>query len=421
MSTLGERLAHAWNAFMDKEPTYSYTGEAYSSSSRPDRVRMKYGNDRTIVTSIYNRIAVDASAVDIRHVRVNTNGTYMDDINDELNYCLSVEANSDQTGRALIKDTILTMFDEGCAAVVPVDTDINPKLGDRFIIKTLRCGIIREWYPEKIKVELYNEKIGRRQDVIVRKCDVAIIENPFYLVMNSPNGISKRLIRKLALLDVLDEKSCSGKLDVLVKLPYTLKNPLRKQEAEERRAELEAQMNSKAGIGYIDATEQIVQLNRPIENNLMAQIEFLTRMLYSQLNINEDLLNGKATEQVNLNYNNSTLNPILTAIKEEFIRKFLSKTAITQGQSIEYFKKPFNLVPLSNIADFGDKFTRNEILTSNEMRAIIGMKPSNDPNANELRNKSLYPEEGGLPDNMQYAPGSQELQNEGENIEKEEY
>lgn len=392
MPTLGERLSHAWNAFMNRDPTFSQN-EGYSSTTRPDRIRLNYGNDRTIITSIFNRIAVDCAAVDIRHVRVDENGRYLDEIRDsKLNYCLSVEANRDQTGRNLIQQTVMTMFDKGCVAVVPVKTSFNPNITDSYEIKELRAGTIEEWYPQKIKVSIYDEDTGIYKSIIVKKDNAAIIENPFYSLMNAPNGILRRLVRKLSVLDSLDDKTLSGKLDILMRLPYTLKSDARKIQAENRRKELEDQMNSKLGIGYIDSTEQIVQLNRPLENNLMSQVEYLTRMLYSQLG-DEEIFKQKANEQVMLNYYTHTIEPIMVAITEEMHRKFLSKTAITQGQAIAFFRDPFKLVTINNIADIGDKFTRNEILTSNEVRAIMGMKPSKEPNADELRNKSLYPED----------------------------
>lgn len=396
MPTFGERLAHAWNAFMNKDPTI-YQNEGYSSYSRPDRVRLNYGNDRTIITSIYNRIAVDCAAVDVRHVRVDENGRYKDELrNSSLNYCLSVEANRDQTGRNLIQNLVMTMFDKGCAAVIPVKTSFNPNVSDSYEIKELRVGTIEEWYPDKIKVLVYDEDRCMDRSIIVKKDNAAIIENPFYSLMNAPNGILRRLIRKLAILDTLDENTVSGKLDLIMQLPYALKSDLRKEQASKRRKELEDQMNSKLGIGYIDGTEKIIQLNKPLENNLMSQVEYLTRMLYSQLG-DEEIWKGKASEQVMLNYYTHTIEPIMVAISEEMHRKFLSKTAITEGQAIMFFRDPFKLVTINNIADIGDKFTRNEILTSNEVRSLIGMKPSKEPNADELRNKSLYPED--MPEN----------------------
>lgn len=392
MPTLGERLAHAWNAFIDTDNNLNQNESNYSYS-RPDRVRLNYGNDRTIITSIYNRIAVDCSSVDIRHVKVDENGRYLEEVKpSKLNYCLMIEANKDQTGRNLIQDLVMTMFDKGCAAVVPTVTDFNPDISDSYIIREMRVGTIESWGSEKVRIKVYNEKKCMDQIITMKKDHVAIIENPFFSVMNAPNGILRRLVRKLAILDTLDDKTLSGKLDIIMQLPYTLKKELRKKQADERRKELEEQMNSKLGVGYIDATEHIIQLNRPLENNLMSQVEYLTRMLYSQLG-DEDIFKGKASEQVMLNYYTHTIEPIMTAITEEFNRKFLSKTAITQGQAIKFFRDPFRLVTINNIADIGDKFTRNEILTSNEVRSLIGMKPSTEPNADVLRNKSLYPEE----------------------------
>lgn len=408
MLSLGERLSHAWDAFMNRSPTESYESTANASFFRPDRVRLNYGNDRTIITAVYNRIAVDCAAIDIRHVRVDENGRYLEGISSKLNRCFSIEANNDQTGRNLIQDIVLTMFDEGCVAVVPVQTSFNPEKSQGYEIEKIRAGKIVEWYPEKIKVELYNEKIAKKQCIIVKKDNCAIIENPFYSIMNAPNGILRRLTRKLAVLDTIDDKSCSGKLDMIIQLPYTLKSDLRKQQAEVRRKELEDQMNSKLGIAYTDATEKIVQLNRPLENNLMTQIEYLTRMLYSQLG-DEEIFSGKANEQMMQNYYTHTVEPIMVAITEEFTRKFLSKTAITQGQTIKFFRDTLKLLPLNSIADMGDKFTRNEIMTSNEVRSLLGMKPSQEPSADELRNKALYPmDQQGYDDQSQYYDQSQD-------------
>lgn len=390
MPTFNERLAHAWNIFTGKEPISQ--NEGYVSYTKPDRVKVNYVNDRTIITSIYNRIAVDCASVDIRHVDVDENGRYVKEKDTSLNYCFSIEANKDQTGRNLIQDLVMTMFNVGCVAVVPTRTSFDPNETDAYKIEELRVGIIKQWYPEKILVTVYDEDRCIDKDIYVAKRNAAIIENPFYSIMNSPNGILRRLVRKLSVLDQLDDKSLSGKLDLLIRLPYTLKSDARKEEAKKRRQDLEEQMSSKLGIGYIDGTEQIVQLNRPLENNIMPQIEYLTRMLYGQLG-NEDIWNGKASEQVMMNYYTHTVEPIMVAITEEFNRKFLSKTAITQKQRIMFFRDPFKLVTINNIADIGDKFTRNEILTSNEVRALIGMKPSSEPNADELRNKSLYPED----------------------------
>ncbi len=409
MPSIGERLAHAWNAFMNKDPTdFQNAGTSYYY--RPDRIRMNTSNDRTIVSSIYNKIAVDCAAVDIRHVRVDENGRYLNEMKSRLNRCLTVEANADQTGRNLMQEIVMTMFDEGCVAVVPTDTTFNPNVSDGFEIEKLRCARIIEWYPQLIKVEVYDERSAIKKQILVRKENCAIIENPFYSIMNEPNGILKRLIRKLAILDTLDEKTCSGKLDLIIQLPYTLKTDLRKQQAEQRRKELEDQMNSKLGIGYTDATEHIVQLNRPLENNLMSQVEYLTRMLYGQLG-DEEIWLRKANEQTMLNYYTHTVEPILTAVTEEYKRKFLSQTAITQGQSIMFFRDSFKLVPLNSIADIGDKFTRNEIMTSNEVRAVLGMKPSKEPNADELRNKSLYRENN----NNQVVDNNQNIQEGGNN------
>lgn len=392
MPSIGDRLAHAWNAFMNKDPTIWNQNVGESSYIPPGRVKVNYGNDRTIVTSIYNRIAVDCAAIDIRHIRVDENGRYKEELKTSLNRCFSIEANADQTGRNLVQAIVTMMIEEGYAAVVPTDTSFDPLQSDSYTIDKLRVGKIIEWFPDRVKMEVYNELMSRNQIVMMMKKDVAIIENPFYNIMNAPNGILKRLTRKLAILDTLDDNALSGKLDLIVQLPYTLKSDLRKNQADARRKELESQMNSKLGIGYIDGTEKIIQLNRPLENNLMVQVEYLTRMLCSQLG-SEEIWQGKANEQQMLNYYTHTIEPIMVAITEECTRKFLSKTAITQGQAVKFYRDPFKLVTIENLVDLGDKFTRNEILTSNEVRSIIGMKPSKEKNADELRNKSLYPEE----------------------------
>jgi len=384
------RIKNAWNVFMNKDPSIEYRDYGIGYSYRPDRPMFTRGNERSIVTSVYNRIALDVSSVAIRHVRLDNNNRYLEDINSGLNNCLSLEANVDQTGRAFIQDVVMSMFDEGCVAIVPVDTDINPNVSDSYKINSMRTGKILEWKPRHVKVRLYNDLTGRKEEVIAPKDIVAIIENPLYAVINEPNSTMQRLIRKLNLLDVVDEQSSSGKLDLIIQLPYIIKSEARRQQAENRRRDIERQLSgSKYGIAYTDGTEHITQLNRSVENNLMKQIEYLTSMLYSQLGITTSILDGTADEKTMLNYNNRTVEPILSAIVDEMKRKFLTKTARTQHQSIMFFKDPFKLVPVNDIAEIADKFTRNEIMSSNEIRQIIGMKPSNDPRADELRNKNL--------------------------------
>lgn len=405
MPSFGKRLQHAWNAFRnnrdptDDRSTFSnLSGQAsinpitvgYASAIRPDRVRLTRGKERSIVTAIYNRIAVDTAAVKIKHVRVNENGRYIETMKSGLNDCLTIDANTDQTGRQLIQDAVISMFDEGCVAIVPVDTDINPNISGGYDILSLRTAKITQWKPSSVKVLLYNEMKGIKEEIELSKSMVAIIENPFYAVMNEPSSTLQRLIRKLILKDLIDEKSGANKLDMIVQLPYTIKTEMRQAEAEKRRKKLEEQLvDSQYGIGYIDATEKITQLNRPIENNLLEQIRDLTDQLYGQLGITAEIINGTADEKVMLNYYNRTIEPILSAICEEMQRKFLTKTGRTQGQSIMYFQDHFKLVPVNNIADIADKFTRNEILTANEIRAIIGLLPSEDPKADELRNSNM--------------------------------
>ena len=385
------RLQHGWNAFINnRDPTIQYQEIGVSSSYRTDRYRLSRGNERSIITSIFNRVAMDVSAVDIRHVRLDDNGRFTSEMDSRLNNCLSLEANLDQTARAFIQDAVLSMFDEGTVAIVPVETTLDPKITDAYDILSLRTGKIVEWYPQHVKVWLYNEKTGRRENVIFPKKTVAIIENPLYSVINEPNSTMQRLIRKLNLLDSIDEQSSSGKLDLIIQLPYVIKTEARREQAEKRRKDIEHQLkDSKYGIAYTDGTERITQLNRAVENNLMSQIEYLTSMLYSQLGITQSILDGTADEKAMLNYNNRTIEPIVSAFADEMKRKFLSKTARTKKQSIEFFRDPFRLVPIDNIAEIADKFTRNEIMTSNEIRQVIGMKPSDDPNADELRNKNL--------------------------------
>lgn len=390
---LFDKLKHSWNAFVNnRSPTNYHNDVGYSYSYRPDRVRFTRGNERSIVTSVYNRIALDASSIDIKHVRLDENGRFISVIDSGLNNCLTLEANIDQTGRALKQDIVMSMMDEGCIAIVPVDTTINPtETGPgAYDILSMRTGKILEWYPSHVKVRVYNDRTGNKEDIIVPKKTVAIVENPLYAVMNEPNSTMQRLIRKLNLLDFIDEQSGSGKLDLIIQLPYIIKTEARREQAEKRRKDIENQLaGSKYGIAYTDGTEKITQLNRPVENNLMKQIEYLTNMLYSQLGITQSVLDGTADEQTMLNYNNRTIEPIVSAIVDEMKRKFLSKTARSQLQSILFFRDPFKLVPVNNIAEIADKFTRNEILTSNEIRQIIGIKPSNDPKADQLVNSNI--------------------------------
>ena len=386
---ISDRLQHAWNAFMNKDPTYGSRVYGTSYSTRPDRPRLSRGNERSIVTSVFNRIALDVSSINIQHCKLDDNGRLIKTIDSGLNRCLNLEANIDQTGRAFLQDIVISMFDEGVVAVVPVDTDINPENGS-FDILSMRTGKIIDWYPEHVRVRVYNDKTGEKEDIIQLKKNVAIIENPLYAVINEPNSTMQRLIRKLNLLDVIDEQSGSGKLDLIIQLPYVVKSPARRQQAEERRKDIEMQLSgSKYGIAYTDGTERITQLNRSVDNNLMKQIEYLTSMLYSQLGITQGVLDGTADEQTMLNYHTRCIEPIISAIVDELKRKFLTKTARTQKQSISFFRDPFKLVPVNNIAEIADKFTRNEILTSNEIRQIIGMKPSDDPKADKLVNSNI--------------------------------
>ena len=384
------RLKHAWNAFFNKDPTDYYKDVGISYTYRPDRPRLTRGNERSIVTSVYNRIALDASSIIIQHVRLDKNNRFLSVIDSGLNNCLTVEANIDQTGRAFIQDIVMSMLDEGCVAIVPVDTTFNPEITGSYDILSMRTGKILEWYPSHVKVRVYNEKTGHKEDIILPKSTVGIVENPLYAVINEPNSTMQRLIRKLNLLDVVDEQSSSGKLDLIIQLPYVIKSEARRQQAEKRRQDIVDQLaGSKYGIAYTDGTERITQLNRPVENNLMKQIEYLTNMLYSQLGITQSILDGTADEKTMLNYYNRTIEPILSAIVDEMKRKFLTKTARSQSQSILFFRDPFKLVPVNEISEIADKFTRNEIMTSNEIRQIVGMKPSDDPKADELRNKNL--------------------------------
>lgn len=387
--SFGSRLKHAWNAFTGNvQMNYRDLGMSYSY--RADRPRMSRGNERSIVTSVYNRIALDVAALNVQHVRLDENGRFLSVIDDGLNNCLTLEANVDQTARSFIQDVVISMFDEGSVAIVPVDTTTDPNVSGSYDIQSLRVGQILDWYPQYIRTRVYNEQTGRKEDIVVPKSAVAIIENPLYAVINEPNSTMQRLIRKLNLLDVIDEQSGSGKLDLIIQLPYVIKTEARRQQAENRRKDIESQLSgSKYGIAYTDGTEHITQLNRSVNNNLMSQIEYLTSMLYSQLGITQSILDGTADEKTMLNYNNRTIEPIISAIVDEMKRKFLTKTARSQRQSISFFRDPFKLVSVNEIAEIADKFTRNEIMTSNEIRQAVGMKPSDDPRADELRNKNL--------------------------------
>jgi len=388
--TFSSRLKHAWNAFLNKDPTSFYRDIGIGHSYRPDRPRLTRGNERSIVTSVYNRIALDAAAINVQHVRLDENNRFLSVIESGLNGCLTVEANVDQTGRAFIQDAVMSMLDEGCVAIVPIDTTFNPEITSSYDINSMRTGKILDWYPNHVRVRVYNEKTGLKEDIEVPKRTVAIVENPLYAVMNEPNSTMQRLVRKLNLLDVVDEQSSSGKLDLIIQLPYVIKTEARRQQAENRRKDIEEQLaGSKYGIAYTDGTERITQLNRSVENNLMKQIEYLTSMLYSQLGITQSILDGTADDKTMLNYYSRTIEPILSAIVDEMKRKFLTKTARSQLQSISFFRDPFKLVPVNDISEIADKFTRNEIMSSNEIRQIIGMKPSADPKADELRNKNL--------------------------------
>lgn len=386
---LSTRLVHAWNAFTSRDPTqYIITGPGYSS--RPDRPRLSRGNEKSIATSIFNRIALDVSSVSIKHCRLDKNGRYVEDIDSGLNNCLTLEANKDQTGRAFIQDAVLSMLDEGCVALVPVETTIDPKNSNSYQIDSMRTGKITEWYPDMVRVRLYNDRTGEKKEILLPKSQVAIIENPLYAVVNEYNSTMQRLIRKLSLLDVTDEQTASGKLDLIIQLPYVIKTETRREQAERRRKDIIEQLaGSQYGIAYTDGTEKITQLNRSLENNLLKQVEYLTNMVYSQLGITQSVLDGTADEKTMLNYTNRTVEPIISAIVDELKRKFLTKTARSQLQSIVYFRDPFRLVPVNDIAEIADKFTRNEIMTSNEIRQIVGMQPSKDPKADELVNSNI--------------------------------
>lgn len=384
-----DRLQHAWNVFSNRDPTRNHQDWGTSRSYRPDRVRFSRGNERSIVTSVYNRISMDVAAITVNHVQLDEDGRMLHIIKSGLNDCLTLDANLDQTGRAFMQDVVASMFDEGCVAIIPVETTLNPENGS-YDILNVRTGKIIEWFPDKVRVKVYNERKGEKEELVLPKKQVAIIENPLYAVINEPNSTMQRLIRKLNLLDAVDEQSSSGKLDLIIQLPYVIKTEARRKEAENRRKDIEAQLsNSKYGVAYTDGTERITQLNRPVENNLMKQVEYLTSMLYSQLGITQGVMDGTADEAVMLNYYTRTIEPIISAIVDEMIRKFLTKTARTQNKSIMFFRDPFKLVPVSQLADIADKFTRNEILSSNEIRQVIGRKPSDDPKADQLVNSNV--------------------------------
>ena len=405
-----DRLQHAWNAFANKDPTYGSYGGYGGYSYRPDRPRFSRGNERSIVTAVLNKISIDCAAINIEHVRLDDNNRFVEVMNTGLNKCLTLEANIDQTGRAFIQDAVMSLMDEGCIAIVPVETTLNPNISGGFDITNMRVGKVLEWYPDKVSIRVYNEKTGQKQDIVMPKNTVGIVENPLYAVMNESNSTMQRLIRKLNILDAIDEQSGSGKLDLIIQLPYLVRSNQRKQQAEERRKAIEDQLsNSKYGVAYTDGTEHVTQLNRSVENNLMSQIEYLTSMLYSQLGITQSVMDGTADDKTMLNYYNRTIEPILSAIVDEMKRKFLTKTARSQKQSIVFFRDPFRLVPVADLAEIADKMTRNEIMSSNEIRQIVGMKPSDDPKADELRNKNLS------------EPMSEETNNDNYNFEQEEF
>lgn len=387
---LGSRLKHAWNAFLNRDPPPNFGGYAGGYSYRPDRVRLTRGNERTFVTSVYNRISMDCSAITIQHVRLDDNDRFDSVIDSGLNSCLNLEANIDQTGRGLVQDIVMSMLDEGVVAVVPVEADYDPSKSSGYKIYSMRVGKVLEWYPEHVRVRLYNDRTGQKEELVLPKKTVALIENPFYAIMNEPNSTMQRLIRKLSLLDVVDEQAGAGKLDLIIQLPYVVKSEARREQANKRRREIEEQLrDSKYGIAWTDGTERVTQLNRSLENNLLKQIEYLTNMFYSQLGITLEIMNGTADEAAMTNYYNRIVEPIISAIVDEMKRKFLTKTARSQGQSILFFRDPFKLAPIGTVAEMADKFTRNEIMSSNEFRQVIGLKPSKDPRADELSNKNL--------------------------------
>ena len=395
-NTISSRLKHAWNAFINnRDPTESFRDIGGGYSYRPDRPRLTRGNERSIVTSVYNRIALDVAAIDIQHCKLDENGRLLEEMDSKLNQCLTLEANLDQTSRAFIQDAVMSMLDEGCVAIVPVETTLDPKVTQSYDILSMRTAKILEWFPKHVRVRLYNERTGQKEDIMLPKSMVAIVENPLFAVINEPNSTMQRLIRKLSLLDVTDEQTASGKLDLIIQLPYIIKTDARRQQAEQRRKDIEMQLaGSKYGIAYTDGTEKITQLNRSLENNLMKQVEYLTNLLFSQLGITQSILDGTADEKTMLNYYTRTIEPIVSAIVDEMKRKFLSKTARSQKQSIMFFRDPFKLVPVNDIAEIADKFTRNEIMSSNEFRQIVGLRPSSDPKADKLINSNLnHPEE----------------------------
>ena len=408
-----DRLQHAWNAFVYNDNTYVDPQNLGGLSTyKPDRVHFSRGVERSIVTSVYNRLALDVSSIAIKHVRLDENGRFKEEVDSGLQNCLNVEANIDQTGRAFLQDVVMSMLDEGCVAIVPVDTTIDPAKSGSYEINTMRTGKILEWYPAHVRVRVYNDKRGIHEEIVLPKSAVAIIENPLYAVINEPNSTMQRLIRKLNLLDVVDEQTSSGKLDLIIQLPYVIKSEARRKQAEERRKDIEMQLSgSKYGIAYTDGTERITQLNRPAENNLMKQVEYLTSMLYSQLGLTQSIMDGSADDKTMLNYYNRTVEPILAAITDEIKRKFLTKTARSQRQTIMYFRDPFKLTPVLDLAEIADKFTRNEIMTSNEIRQIVGMKPADDPSADELRNKNLNQSNEAI-DNKKVIESPEEIQNE---------
>lgn len=390
-----ERLVHGWNAFMNKDPTMTYVDYGQAYGRNPSRARLTRGNDRSIINAVYNRIALDAAAIDISHCKMDDSNRYMYDMPSGLNECLKISANTDQTGRALIQDIVMSMLDEGVVAVVPVETDINPEISGSWDVTQLRTARIVEWYPQHVKVYMYDERDAQKKEIVLPKANVAIIENPFYSVMNEPNSTMQRLVRKLNLSDIIDEQTGSGKLNVIIQLPYTIKTEARRAQAEARRKDLETQLStSKYGIAYADSAEHVTQLNRSLENHIMDSIEYLTNMLYSQLGLTTEIMNGTADDKVMNHYYSRTIEPILAAICDELKRKFLTKTARSQHQSIEFFRDPFTLLPVSEFAEMADKLTRNEIMTSNELRQKIGLKPADDPSADELRNKNLSESKG---------------------------
>ena len=408
-----DRLQHAWNAFVYNDNNYVDPQNLGGLSTfKPDRVHFSRGVERSIVTSVYNRLALDVSSIAIKHVRLDENGRFKEEVDSGLQNCLNVEANIDQTGRAFLQDVVMSMLDEGCVAIVPVDTTIDPAKSGSYEINTMRTGKILEWYPAHVRVRVYNDKRGIHEEIVLPKSAVAIIENPLYAVINEPNSTMQRLIRKLNLLDVVDEQTSSGKLDLIIQLPYVIKSEARRKQAEERRKDIEMQLSgSKYGIAYTDGTERITQLNRPAENNLMKQVEYLTSMLYSQLGLTQSIMDGSADDKTMLNYYNRTVEPILAAITDEIKRKFLTKTARAQKQTVMYFRDPFKLTPVVDLAEIADKFTRNEIMTSNEIRQIVGMKPADDPSADELRNKNLNQSNEAI-DDKKAIQSPEEIQNE---------